>query len=162
MQSYTLFPTWASDLADPTGPSNNTFAIYGDANSIEDLVPILINTCSVASNYIYGANFTATPFNTAQYYRGSSFALTLNGYNNSLPNVEIQNSSQTFTVFGPQPTPLPAGVNTTYFSCLNSTIGSYIGLIDSDLETGFAVPRVSSGSLTATAALLAVLLNLCY
>jgi len=160
LQTYTFLPTWANStpVNGQQPPQNNAFAIYGDASSVQNLVPIIAGTCSVASG-VYGANYTATPFNAVQYYRDSSFMLALDGYNNSLPNIEVSDPSQNFTVPDVQPAPLPSGYNETYFNCLNQTIGSYVGLLDSDYATDAAGTRFSSGSLAGSAALVAVLLN---
>ena len=55
-----------------------------------------------------------------QYYRASTVALTLDGYNNSAalgsdPNVPA--------------TPLPEGVDTVFLSCVNNTIGAAVPLV---------------------------------
>lgn len=126
---------------------------------MQDLVPIIAGTCDVASD-VYGANITATPFNAVQYYRESSVMLALDGYNNSLPNVEVSDPSQSFTVPDYEPAPLPSGYNQTYFDCLNQTIGNYVGLLDSDYATNAAGTQLSSGSLAGSAALIAVFINL--
>lgn len=162
LQSFTLLPTWASE-GQPNngavGPSSNTFALYGDVNSVNDMVSVLSTNCSVV-NATYGANVTASPFNAVQYYRGDSFVLLLDGYNNSLPNIEVQDPSQNFTVPDATPAPLPNTVNATYFECLNQTIGSYVGLLDSDYVTDAASHRLSPAGLSGSVALAAVLLKL--
>jgi hypothetical protein len=57
-----------------------------------------------------------------QYYRASSVALSLDGYNNS-------------AVFAPEnstaDTPLPSSVDTNLLDCLNGTIGLAVPLVDS-------------------------------
>jgi len=165
LQSFTILPQWAfNDTTSPSNgaapPANNSFALYGDINSVNDMVSVLSTNCSVV-NATYVTNFTATPFNAVQYYRGSSFALLLDGYNNSLPDIEVQDPSQNFTVPDQQPAPLPSAVNQSYFDCVNTTIGSYIGLLDSDYASA-ALPRLSASSAGATGsvALAVVLLRL--
>lgn len=115
------------------------------------MVSILGTNCSVYP--VYGQNYTVTPFNVVQYYRGSSFSLHLDGYNNSLPDIQVQ-SGENFTIPEEQPAPLPAGVNTDYLNCVNETIGEYIGLLDSDYATNGASRLTHSGGLVGTAALL--------
>lgn len=165
LTSFTLLPTWAfngttSPSNGTSGPEGNTFALYGDVNSINDLVSILSSDCSVV-NATYGNNITASPFNAVQFYRGDSFALLLDGYNNSLPNIEVQDPSQNFTVPDQQPAALPSAVNSTYLQCLNETIGGWVGLLDSDyVANGAASPRLGSPTWSASAALAVVLIKL--
>lgn len=115
------------------------------------MVSILGTNCSVFP--VYGQNYTVTPFNVVQYYRGSSFSLHLDGYNNSLPDIQAQ-GDENFTIPDVQPAALPAGVNTDYLNCINETIGEYIGLLDSDYVTNGASRSTYSGGLVGTAALL--------
>lgn len=120
---------------------------------MQDLVPILAATCSASSD-VYGANFSITPFNAVQYYRSSSFVLSLDGYNNTLPDIEVQDASQNFSVPTETPAALPSGVNQTYFDCLNNTIGSYVGLIDSDYASSATTLRpATAGALAGVLAL---------
>lgn len=160
LQSYTLLPTWTTPLAATgvQGPANNTFGLYGDQQSLNDIVPILVGTCNVA--YTYGQNFTPSPFNAVEYYRESSFVLTLDNYNNSVPDISVQDASQSFTPSEQEPAPLPAAVNLTYFNCLNATIGSYLGLVDSDYATDAASSRYGASSAAGFAALATVAINL--
>ena len=166
LQTWTLVPTWGLEDQSVTNgsivpPAGNAFALYGDYNSVNDLVPILATNCSASMSY--GQNITADPFQVVQYYRGDSFSLLLNGYNNSLPLIEVP-SEQNFTIPDAQPAALPSAVNQTYLECLNSTIGQYIGLIDADYvsEDSAAAPRLASGSAAGSLALLAVLLHMLF
>ncbi|KAJ7136823.1 hypothetical protein C8R44DRAFT_948503 [Mycena epipterygia] len=67
----------------------------------------------------YGPN--ATYLHTDEYYRASSVALSLDGYND-------------IAVFAPENstanTPLPAGIDMTLLGCLNGTIGNAVPLVD--------------------------------
>lgn len=60
------------------------------------------------------------PEQVIQYYRASSIALTLDGYNNSA----------TYGPEGSPDTPLPPDVDNTLLSCLNGTIGAAAPLVD--------------------------------
>lgn len=158
LQAFTLLP--ASETTNgATPPSGNAFALYGDANSVADLVPILAQNCSTST--AYGANYTADPFNAVQYYRGDSFVLLLDGYNNSLPFINADQPDESFTVPQVPPAPLPSTVNQTYLDCVNATVGAYVGLIDSDFvsESAASHTMASSGGLAGAAALLAVLFH---
>ena len=167
LQTWTLLPTWGEGVSSSSSngttapPTGNAFALYGDYNSVNDLIPALASNCSVSMNY--GQNITADPFQVVQYYRGDSFSLLLNDYNNSLPLINIE-SEENFTLPDAQPAPLPSTVNQTYLECLNSTIGQYVGLIDADYvsESSAAMTRLASGSAVGSVALLAVIGHLLF
>jgi len=60
------------------------------------------------------------PEQAIQYYRASSVALTLNGYNNSAVYTD-----------GPaEDAPLPAGIDVEMISCINNTIGGRVPLVE--------------------------------
>lgn len=61
------------------------------------------------------------PESTVQYYRASSVALVLQGYNNTAALSEDANQTQTA---------LPSDVDSELLSCLNFTIGEAVPLID--------------------------------
>lgn len=63
---------------------------------------------------------TPAPEQVVQYFRASSALLSLDGYNNTA----------TYAVEGTADSPLPDNVNQNLLSCLNSTIGSTLPLID--------------------------------
>lgn len=60
------------------------------------------------------------PVQVIQYYRASSIALTLDGYNNSAVLADE----------GAPDTPLPGDVDANFMECLNETIGRAAPLID--------------------------------
>lgn len=111
-----------------------------------------------------------------EYYRGSSFTLLLQDYNNTLPLINATSDDQSAlpvcailsltvsyslhtqdSVRDAVPAPLPSGVNMTYFNCLNSTIGSQIGLLDAQYAQDNAAGRsTSAAGLQALAALVLV------
>lgn len=171
LQTWTLLPQWGTgtdgqasppqngSVAPPTG---NAFALYGDYNSVTDLIPALVGNCSASPSY--GQNISlADPSSVVQYYRGDSFALLLEGYNNSLPVIDIE-SEQNFTIPDQQPAALPGAVNQTYLNCINQTIGQYIGLIDSDYASESAASRMTtaSGAAAGSMALLAVIVHVLF
>ncbi|KAF8577674.1 hypothetical protein K439DRAFT_1364203 [Ramaria rubella] len=107
--------------------SANTYYILSDNSTVQSLIASVMANCSLSTTSI-----TAVPYNTTdstqpkpeqviQYYRSSSIALTLGGYNNS-------------AVFSSDPnapdTPLPLGLNDTFLDCLNQTIGAAAPLLD--------------------------------
>lgn len=162
LQSFTLLPDFTTNATSDSAsipsagtapPTGNAFAIYGDNSTVADMVSILGTNCSVYQ--VYGSNISVTPFNAVQYYRGSTFSLHLDGYNNTLPDIEVP-SDENFTIPDVQPATLPSAVNQDYLNCVNETIGEYISLLDSDYVTDAAPRAISAASvpLVGTAALL--------
>lgn len=81
-----------------------------------------MKTGSPTSPLVYDDSFSAwpQPEQTIQYYRASTVALTLDGYNNT-------------GALGPDGTPdvlLPVNIDHELLSCLNQTIGSAVPLIN--------------------------------
>ncbi|KAJ7767803.1 hypothetical protein B0H16DRAFT_1210994, partial [Mycena metata] len=114
----------ASFQSNSTG---TTFRLIADNTTVADLIPILATNCS--SHLVVASSNATTPFNasdaepeqTVQYYRASSVALTLDGYNNTA-DFAPENSTAN--------TPLPTGIDTDLLNCLNATIGQAVPLID--------------------------------
>ncbi|KAG6872527.1 hypothetical protein C0995_009101 [Termitomyces sp. Mi166 len=109
--------------------SNTTFRLLADNATTVSLISDIQVSCS--NNLNNGSSsFVSTPYDdslsslpqaeqTVQYYRASTVALTLDGYNNT-------------AVFEPEGTPdvpLPSKIDTTLLSCLNTTIGAAVPLI---------------------------------
>ncbi|KAI0041886.1 hypothetical protein FA95DRAFT_1548213 [Auriscalpium vulgare] len=69
-------------------------------------------------------NGTGGPFpeQVAQYYRGSSVALTVDGYNNTAALIYVNNMTQA-------PALLPPTIDLTLLNCVNSTIGANVPLV---------------------------------
>jgi hypothetical protein len=141
MTQYTLLPP-----SNVTDASANNFALLGDINSVDSVYQSLIVDCGVMDTL--GSNFTVNPDQTAAYYRGSSFALLLDGYDNGQPNITDTdgNSTQVTTPLAP----LPSTVDTAYFNCLNTSIGNNVPLVDA----------TSDGALSSKVAPLHVILCL--
>ena len=59
------------------------------------------------------------PEQAVGYYRGSSVALLLSGYNNSAQVIDTS----------PEDTPLPSLTDTPFFQCINTTIAGYVPLV---------------------------------
>ena len=72
-----------------------------------------------------------------QYYRASTFALGLDGYNNTaaLPsNMPLSNTSAPIPLS--DDTPLPSNLNRTFLACVNTTVGASVPLIDNPKRHG--------------------------
>lgn len=129
MTQYSLTPP-----STVTNTTANQFAIYGDANSVDQVFQDLKADCGVQNQL--AANFTINPNQAVQYYRGSSFAILLNGYNNTQPNVDGDVSGNTTSAdYSATPPAITTvqGVDTNYFNCINSTTGNNVPLVDGAL-----------------------------
>lgn len=107
--------------------TNSTFHVLSDNSTVASLINSIDSNCTVGSSssslpFPYnGANTSQPrPEQAVQYYRASSVALTLDGYNN------------TDALTGANGTvPLPSWVDNTLLNCLNDTIGLAVPLISS-------------------------------
>jgi hypothetical protein len=120
---------------------NTTFYIIADNTTVVSLVESIHSNCSsVLSN---STSSTPIPYNASdhnspqpeqvvQYYRASSVALLLQGYNNTAALTDAQNQTDT---------PLPANIDNSMLTCLNDTIGSAVPLVD-----GAAKVNLGSGT----------------
>jgi len=150
MTQYSLTPP-----ANVTDAANNMFALYGDLNSVDSLYRTLISDCGVAGSL--ASNFTINPNQTVQYYRGSSFALLLDGYDNMQPNITDTEGNSTSVT---QPlAPLPTTVDASYLACLNNTIGPNVAFIDAATSGALAQMASLNIVLALPALLVALLLN---
>jgi hypothetical protein len=69
------------------------------------------------------------PEQVVQWYRASSFALSLDGYNNTAALPANAPASNTSAAPSMPDTPLPAAVSGTFLACLNSTIAAAVPLV---------------------------------
>ncbi|KDR70410.1 hypothetical protein GALMADRAFT_144709 [Galerina marginata CBS 339.88] len=125
------------DTTTTTTPSQAgmTYRILSDNSTIADLVPHILSSCSVllsipaSSNTM--ANYTGFdaphPEEIIQYYRASSIALSMDGYNNSATYPFTGNSDGTEN---PPDSPLPTTADLNLMDCLNQTIGTDAPLAD--------------------------------
>ncbi|KAJ7044162.1 hypothetical protein C8F04DRAFT_691203 [Mycena alexandri] len=112
------------------GTNGTVFRILADNTTTADLITDIFANCSAslassaAATLPIAYNDSATappqPEQVIQYYRASSVALSLDGYNDT-------------AIFQAEGTPdvaLPSGIDTTLLDCLNQTIGLAVPLID--------------------------------
>ncbi|KAJ7702681.1 hypothetical protein B0H17DRAFT_1157389 [Mycena rosella] len=92
-------------------------------------------------------NASVQPEQVVQYYRASSAALALDGYNNSAVSAPENATADT---------PLPAGIDTSLLECLNATIGQAVPLVDG--ARALAVPGAGAGVVALVMLLLRALL----
>ncbi|GLB42473.1 hypothetical protein LshimejAT787_1104880 [Lyophyllum shimeji] len=109
---------------------NTTYRLISDNTTVAALIPDLSAACS--SNLNSSSSTAPSPYNdsfsalpqpeqTVQYYRGSTVALTLDGYNNT---AALSSDDKTPDV------PLPSNIDRNLLSCLNQTIGAAVPLVD--------------------------------
>jgi hypothetical protein len=117
--------------------TNETYHLVGDAASVRAVLTALISNCSAQDTTGQIAVFardasvpSVYPEQAVQYYRASSFALTLDGYNNTASLASNQPADNNTAPPAMADTPLPTSLNTTFLQCLNTT-------------TAFALPVVN-------------------
>jgi len=155
------------------------YRILGDSESIYSMLQSL-NTSTPKCGAIQGVSYAFDPvqyFDASspvannsrprpeeiiQYYRASSFALSLDGYNNTMAlasNAPSSNSSAPPTM---SPTPLPSNLNTTFLSCLNTTIGNNLPIVNPQPRfSKGAVDGIVIGSVFGFILLLVLIYKLC-
>jgi hypothetical protein len=74
------------------------------------------------------------PPQIVQYYRSSSIALALDGYNNTASFSDDENAENS---------PLPSNINTDLLDCLNATIGEEAPLVDAALSMASAPSQLA-------------------
>ena len=102
------------------------FYLIADTSTANVMFPVLEKKCSstlagLTEPYLAGDPHQPQPEEVVQYYRASSAALALEGYNNT-----AQLSDDTSL----PDTPLPTNIDTDFLTCLNETIGAAIPLVD--------------------------------
>lgn len=119
--------------------SGTYFRILADNETVLSLVADLSANCSsyiATTSPFFSATASAPytglpqPEQVVQYYRASSIALSLDGYNNSA----------TYGMEGTPDLPLPASTDLVLMDCLNQTIGQAAPLVDA--AGGLVAPRV--------------------
>ena len=110
-------------------PSPSTFRFLADNstvllmnNQVGQACASLLASSPTGQTPVLFSEFSTVPApeQAVQYYRASSAVLSLDGYVNAA----------TYQVEGTPDTPLPEGTNMELLSCLNTTIGSSLPLID--------------------------------
>ncbi|KAE9397149.1 hypothetical protein BT96DRAFT_823734 [Gymnopus androsaceus JB14] len=90
------------------------------ANCTSSLTSNSASSASSAVAYNSSASDAPKPEQVVQYYRSSTVALTLDGYNNTA----------VFAANGTADVALPSGIDTTLLSCLNDTIAVAVPLVN--------------------------------
>ncbi|KAJ7761500.1 hypothetical protein DFH07DRAFT_815202 [Mycena maculata] len=118
----------------------STFRILADNITVVDLIADITANCSTSlssssdtlpSPYNDTTTLPPQPEQVVEYYRASSIALSLDGYNNTA----------IFEAEGTPDVPLPTNIDTTLLDCLNQTIGLAAPLIDSAGSQWEALPN---------------------
>lgn len=126
-----------------TSPQLFAFNLVGDEESVRSVLDVLVSSSCGASNLTvvpYSTTNTSQPQpeSVVQYYRASSLALTLDGYNNtaeSPANMPPDNSTAPPNIAD---SPLPTNhTDMNFLSCINGTIGDSVPILNSG-----ALPKV--------------------
>ena len=124
-------------------PPNTTYFILSDNNTVQALIDDITDSCALFSNTSSAVTIPyepdqpqhasdpsyPKPESVVQYYRASSIALILRGYNNS---AVVSGDADVNGTKVPD-TPLPAGLDLNFLACLNETIGDAAPLVDAGL-----------------------------
>ncbi|KAK0475410.1 hypothetical protein IW261DRAFT_1422244 [Armillaria novae-zelandiae] len=113
----------------PAISGNATFHVVADNDTVASLITDVTSNCSSVINtsstssapisFNDSDSSSPKPEQSVQYYRASSVALTVDGYNNT---GALQNDTAD--------TPIPSWVDTNALNCLNSTIDVAVPLVD--------------------------------
>lgn len=105
--------------------------------SLRSVLDVLVSSSCDVSNLIvvpYDSTNTSQPQpeSAVQYFRSSSFALTMNGYNNTAALPSNQPADNSTAPPNIPDTPLPANhTDMTFLACVNSTFGEALPILDS-------------------------------
>jgi len=117
---------------------NTTLYVIADNSTVVSLVQsIQANCSSVLSN---STSATPIPYNASdhaspqpeqvvQYYRASSVALLLQGYNDTADLTDAQNQTDT---------PLPSNIDANMLTCVNETIGVAVPMVNGAVQMNLA------------------------
>jgi hypothetical protein len=137
--------------------TNETYHLVGDAASVRAVLTALISNCSAQDTTGQIAVFardasvpSVYPEQAVQYYRASSFALTLDGYNNTASLASNQPAYNNTAPPAMADTPLPMSLNTTFLQCLNTTTAFALPVVEdtpaSHKLSGGAIAGIVIGS----------------
>ncbi|KDN35134.1 hypothetical protein RSAG8_11822, partial [Rhizoctonia solani AG-8 WAC10335] len=147
---------------DPRYNTSDVYRLLGDRDSVNVILSTLRDECSAVGGDILDYDPAADNSSHAlphvesivQYYRASSFALSLDGYSNSVaavtPTALANNTGQLVTSLLP-PTPLPRSINPLFLDCINRTVGTSLPLLDSGFDNlpGLMANRDLAGAMVA-------------
>lgn len=105
------------------------YFVVGDHDSVEAILVFLRSNCRaiIGNATDFNADLSPLPVEQyLQYYRASSFALTLSSYSNSAASVANQPPSNDSTVASLPPAAIPPGTNLDFLKRINDTIGDNI------------------------------------
>ncbi|KAJ3564630.1 hypothetical protein NP233_g8175 [Leucocoprinus birnbaumii] len=138
-------PEYTAAFISSNTTTNSTFRLLADNGTVTSLLPSLISSCNSSISSPSSPN--ASQYQNSgppvaeqiiQYYRASSVALSLDGYNNTA--VFSGNESM-------PPAPLPSNVDTVLLNCLNQTIGNNVPLVDSAQGSAQAPIHLNAASM---------------
>jgi hypothetical protein len=131
--------TATTEIKSTISSTPETYHLIGDDRSVRAVLEALMSNCSVQDTKGTVATFdrdssskAVWPERVVQYYRGSSFGLSLDTYNNTASILSNQPKDNNTAPPVLVDTPLPTGLNMTFLACLNATIGFSLPLIEAD------------------------------
>ncbi|CAE6478806.1 unnamed protein product [Rhizoctonia solani] len=146
---------------DPKYNTSEVYRLLGDRDSVTAVFSALRQKCSVVGDVVAYDPSSDNSSHTLprvesiiQYYRASSFALSLDGYTNSAaavtPAALTNNTGQLVTSLLP-PTPFPGSINPMLLDCINRTVGTSLPLLDQGSSSlpGSTTDSDSAGTMIA-------------
>lgn len=116
----------------------------------------VVNSSFAITSYAPSPDMWPLPEQIIQYYRASTFALSLDGYNNTaaLPaNMPVDNNTAPWPLS--LDSPLPTGLNETFLVCVNTTVGASVPLMDIESRK-FSAAQIAYSILGSIAGFLTV------
>jgi hypothetical protein len=148
-----------------------TYRLLGDEMSVRAVLDAVIQNCSVADAHSEILTFNrdavdrlVRPEQVIQWYRASSFALTLDSYNNTAALAANAPTSNTTTASSVPDSDFPVGLNATFLQCLMDTTSLAVPLIHYKEHHGLSRTAhnfIITGSVVGFGLLLAILWCLC-
>ena len=131
-------PLTVATFTSLSGSPPSTFYVLSDNTTITSLITDLSSNCtsfltSTSSNSSSPYINTPQPEQVIQYYRASSIALALEGYNNSATYLADSSTPDS---------PLPSTVDVNLMQCLNQTIGLAAPIPDSAMSSRHGLPNI--------------------
>lgn len=139
--------------------TNSIFRLLADNTSVSATLDAIQNNCTTFANfkitngtaYVGSADGSVQPESAVQYYRASSMALTLDGYNNT---AAPSNDTKVLD------SPLPKTVDFHLLECLNSTIGLSVPLVDQENSGGFSLSTTTKVAIIVPAVVIFLAITL--
>ncbi|CEL55088.1 hypothetical protein RSOLAG1IB_01096 [Rhizoctonia solani AG-1 IB] len=146
--------------ASPNYNNSDAYRLLGDRDSVNIVLSALRKKCGAAGYAVfdYDPSVTDSAYSLPriesiiQFYRASSFALSLDGYNNlaaAVTPAALHNNTGQLVASLLPPSPLPPHINHTFLACINQTVGTSLPLLDQQSINSSVTRSEITGSMIA-------------